>query len=330
MIKYLEKNYVEFDNDDKTKYMYTFGKIKNTTDDLEKILGLPMKIRGINCWKFKMNNSKFKVHNSKKENGWFMSSDTNDESKIKGFLDFLNEARKTVHSLRNLHKSIPIYNKDTYQLKGKIALYTVPPKEPPRDIVIYKERKKVPKKNKYGQLVFKDFPNFTPNLTPKEIIQAGSFGGTYFRPILSGITGKYYKDQWKEFPEDWFEGIDIEKQITSSIIQKNVNKYNVKMGGNLDMWESSGWITNIDPYGWFQWYCRFYLGRRTSDDERQINRWLKTCGSTGRFRITLIRNIIKTKTKYDDFKIKPAARQGLLHWGYELTNKDFKDYVKKQ
>jgi hypothetical protein len=59
------------------------------------------------------------------------------------------------------------------------------------------------------------------------------------------------------------------------------------MGGNLDMWESSGWITHIDPYGWFQWYCRFYLGRRCSDDERQINRWLKTTGPNGSFRITL-------------------------------------------
>lgn len=185
------------------------------------------------------------------------------------------------------------------------------------------------KKNKYGELIFKDFPEFKPNLTPKEVIQSGSFGGTYFRPILSGITGKYYKDVWKEFPSNWFEGLDIEKQVKSIIIQKEVNKYKVKMGGNLDMWESSGWITEIDPYGWFQWYCRFYLGRRTSDDERQINRWKKTCGKNGRFRVTLIRAIIKNKSKYNDYKIKPAARQGLLHWAYELTKKDFNDYLKK-
>ena len=100
------------------------------------------------------------------------------------------------------------------------------------------------------------------------------------------------------------------------------------MGGNLDMWESSGWITNIDPYGWFQWYCRFYLGRRTSDDERQIDRWLKTCGPNGRFRITLIKIIIREKRRYDDYKIKPVLRQGMMHWSYELTKKDFDDYKK--
>ena len=93
-------------------------------------------------------------------------------------------------------------------------------------------------------------------MTPKEVLQSGSFGGTYFRPILSGITGKYYRDVWKEFPKNWFENLNIEKQIINLNTDKSVNKYNVKMGGNLDMWESSGWITNIDPYGWFQWYCR--------------------------------------------------------------------------
>ncbi len=71
---------------------------------------------------------------------------------------------------------------------------------------------------------------------------------------------------------EWFENLDIERDVTSIVIQKEVNKYKVKIGGNLDMWESSGWITEIDPYGWFQWYCRFYLGRRTSDDKRQVKR----------------------------------------------------------
>jgi hypothetical protein len=57
------------------------------------------------------------------------------------------------------------------------------------------------------------------------------------------------------------------------------------MGGNLDMWEYSWWITEIDPYGWFQWYCIFYLGRRSTDDERQIKRWLKSIGLHGWFRV---------------------------------------------
>lgn len=326
-MKFLEHNYIKFDNTNKKKYSYFLGKIKNTTRDLQTVLGLPLKIRGINRWMLKTDDAKFSIHDKKGDSNWYLSSDTNDKTKIKEFLKFLSEIRKTVNSLRNLHKSIPVYNETNYQLKGKIALYTIPPKEPPRNIVIYDQSEKIPKKNKYGVLVFKDFPDFKPNLTPKEVIQAGSFGGTYFRPILSGITGKYYKNMWKEFPLDWFENLDIGEYVTSVIIKKEVNKYGVKMGGNLDMWESSGWITEIDPYGWFQWYCRFYLGRRTSDDERQISRWQKACGQNGRFRITLIRSIIKNKSKYDDYQIKPAARQGLLHWGYELTKKDFKDYI---
>jgi hypothetical protein len=248
--------------------------------------------------------------------------------KLKKIFSFLSEVKTAVNSNRSTHKFVPIYTNDTYQLKGKISLYRAPPIKPPLNIIIYEEQKKIPKKNKYGEIVFKDFLNFRPNLTPKEVIQNGSFGGTYFRPILSGITGKYYKDEWKEFPEHWFKNLDIEQYVTSIIIRSSINKYKTKMGGNLDMWESSGWISNADPYGWFQWYCRFYLGRRTTDDERQIDRWLKTCGPKGRFRITLIRSIIKDGKKYDDFKIKPVIRQGMLHWGYELTKKDFNDYYK--
>ncbi|CAN0058035.1 unnamed protein product, partial [Laminaria digitata] len=133
----------------------------------------------------------------------------------------------------------------------------------------------VPKKNKQGQLVFPDYPKFRPNLTPKEILQMGSFGGTYFRPIKSSVTGKTYRDVWKEFPADWFQGLTVEKQVSNPKYFNSVNKYGVCCGGDLHMWESSGWIKECDPYGWFQWYCRFYLGRRCDDDERQVSRGLK-------------------------------------------------------
>ena len=92
----------------------------------------------------------------------------------------------------------------------------------------------------------------------------------------------------------------------------------VKCGGSLDMWESSGWMSNIDPYGWYQWYCRFYLGRRSSDDKRQISRWNKSAGPSGRFRNQLIGKCSREGRSYDDSRVSPVIRQSLLHWGYLL------------
>ena len=55
----------------------------------------------------------------------------------------------------------------------------------------------------------------------------------------------------------------------------SLNKYGVKCGTSLRLWENKGWISEIDPYGWFQWYVRYWLGRRSKDDERQFNSWKK-------------------------------------------------------
>lgn len=173
---------------------------------------------------------------------------------------------------------------------------------------------------------FKDFPEFTPNLTPKQVFKMGAFGGTYFRPIYSSVTGKKYTSYAaiKEYPKSWFQGIDIDTMVISPTYDKKVNKYGVKCGSSLEDWEKSNWIIKQDPYGWFQWYCRFYRGRRTDDDKRQIDRWLKSSGPNGRFRKRLI-NMIKNKGKaYDDETVSPVIRQVLLHWGYELKNEDLK------
>jgi len=179
---------------------------------------------------------------------------------------------------------------------------------------------------------FDDYPEFRPNLTPKQVLRMGSFGGTYFRDIHSSVTGKNYKGKTviKNLPDDWFKGLDIDKKITSGKYDKNVNKYGVKCGSSLESWEKSGWIVKEDPYGWFQWYCRFYKGRRMYDDERQIDRWLKLAGPNGRFRRRLMNEIIKKNKKYDDPTVSPVIRQVLLHWGYELTKKDFDDYKKSK
>jgi hypothetical protein len=173
---------------------------------------------------------------------------------------------------------------------------------------------------------FKDHPEFKPNLSPEQILKMGAFGGTYFRPIYSSVTKKHYKseDVIKEYPKSWFKGIDIEKMVISPKYDKKVNKYGVKCGSDLEDWEKSGWMDKQDPYGWFQWYCRFYIGRRTDDDKRQIKRWLALTGPKGRFKNRLLNMIKKKDGKYDDESISPVIRQTLLHWGYQITPGDLK------
>ena len=96
----------------------------------------------------------------------------------------------------------------------------------------------------------------------------------------------------------------------------NVNKYSVKCGTSLRFLENKVWINIIDPYGLFQWYFRYWFGRRSKDDKRQINTWKKIMS---RFRGNLVKMIRSSGSKFDDSSISPMIRQMLLHWGYELT-----------
>ena len=159
--------------------------------------------------------------------------------------------------------------------------------------------------------------DFNPNKTPIEVIKEGAFGGTYFRDIYSNINGKWYKKSQKEFNQ--LKNID-QKYYCSDYYDVNVNKYGVKCGSLLRFWETKRWINEIDPYGWYQWYFRYWLGRRSEDDKRQINRWKKI---VSRFRGKLVKIIKDNVGKFDDYSISPKIRQILLHWGYELTEKDF-------
>ena len=186
-----------------------------------------------------------------------------------------------------------------------------------------------PSRNKDGVFIFEDYPTFRPNLSPKEVLQAGSFGGTYFRPIKSSITHQSYKDVWKELPEDWLEGLNIKTQVASPDYDISINKYGAKCGGSLEMWETSGWINKIDPYGWFQWYCRFYRGRRSDDDARQVGRWERCTGPKGRWKNNLVTKIVKSSATFNDRRVSPVIRQVLLHWAYELTKADFDKRVKE-
>ena len=101
-----------------------------------------------------------------------------------------------------------------------------------------------------------------------------------------------------------------QKYYCSDYYGVSVNKYGVKCGTPLRFWGNKGWINEIDPYGWFQWYFRYWLGRRSSDDERQINRWKRTAN---RFKGKLVKMIKDGGGKFDDYSILPKIRQILLY-----------------
>lgn len=169
--------------------------------------------------------------------------------------------------------------------------------------------KKKPKRTKTGIIIFPDHKDFKPNLTPKEIFELGSFGGTYWRPIYSSITKRKYSGKHKEF--NFLLKIP-ESLLTNSECDIEKNKYKVKVGTSLKFWESKGWITKHDPYGWVQWYCRFYKGRRLpEEDERQIGRWKRIAGNKGRFKLWYM-NLKRKK------KDSPKMRQTLQHWGVRI------------
>lgn len=184
-----------------------------------------------------------------------------------------------------------------------------------------KNKKIIPK-----TIEFKDYPDFTPNLTPEQMFRLGSFGGTYWRPIYSSITKKNYKDQHLEFPKSWWKGIPKNWLVTDfKDYDDSINKYKVQVGTTLEFWEDKDWITELDPYGWVQWYCRFYLGRRDEkEDKRQIKRWKNLAGKKGRFKNMLINMIKKKDTTYNDYTVSPNIRQTLQHWAYKITKEDLK------
>lgn len=140
----------------------------------------------------------------------------------------------------------------------------------------------------------KDFEKlFKPDLTPKEMLELGVFGGLYFG------------DKPKEFPRNWFTKA---KLSTDGKRHKELNFFGINASQTLSVWQAKGWISPQDPRGWFQWYCRYYMGRRTDDDERQIKRWL-----------AMRRHIaqIKNNCRAGDVFCRPRQRQALLHWAYD-------------
>lgn len=185
------------------------------------------------------------------------------------------------------------------------------------------------KRNK--KIYFHDYPDFKPNLTPKEIFSLGSFGGTYWRPIKSKFFKNTIRSRHKRYPSHWWNKLPDDWLFTPfDKYDKSINKYGVKVGTTLKFWENKGWIKKSHPYGWVDWYCDFYEGKRSSDDERQISRWKGVAGTNGRFMKYLVTLIIKKNKKWNDTTVSPKIRQTLQHWGYKLTKRDFLNEVKKK
>jgi len=135
-------------------------------------------------------------------------------------------------------------------------------------------------------------PVFTPELSPQEMLELGVFGG------------KYLTDCRDEFPADWFKKAKLSPKKHDS----KLNYFGVSASKPLSYWQEKGWLHPQDPRGWFQWYCRYYLGRRTEDDARQIKRW------------KAMRRHLAQLTKHckkGDFSCRPVQRQALLQWAYD-------------
>ena len=148
------------------------------------------------------------------------------------------------------------------------------------------------------------------------MLNRGVFGGTYFSSLINP----------KEFPDDWFNGLD-ESFYLSDYYRTEINYFKVKSGQSQKEWEEKGWIHKDDPRGWFEWYCKYYMGRRHEDDERQIKRWAAFCGPKGRFRNNIYKKIFKAGVRIQDSnKISPRIQQSLLHWSYKVNNEDYEKW----
>lgn len=143
--------------------------------------------------------------------------------------------------------------------------------------------------------------DFKPDLTPKQMLALGVFGGVYMR------------DAAEEYPKDWFVRAKLAPVDTDTTRKKyhdpSLNYFKVNASQPLTVWQKNGWIYRDDPRGWFEWYCRYYMGRRIpEEDVRQIKRWRQ-----------MTRHIaqLRAHCKIGDESCRRGQRQALLHWAYD-------------
>jgi hypothetical protein len=135
-------------------------------------------------------------------------------------------------------------------------------------------------------------PTFRPQLTPKQMLELGVFGG------------KYMTDCRREFPASWF----TRAKLCSTYHDPKLNCFGVNASQSLRTWWHKGWIRPQDPRGWFQWYCRYYMGRRSPDDIRQIRRWRAIARHVAQ---------IAANCEQGDLDCRRRQRQAVLHWAYD-------------
>jgi len=133
---------------------------------------------------------------------------------------------------------------------------------------------------------------FKPELTPKQMLEVGVFGG------------KYMNDCRREFPATWFKKAKLSPKRSDA----SLNYFGVHASQPLAVWQNKGWIYEEDPRGWFQWYCRYYSGRRSPDDLRQIARWRAVRRHVAQ---------LKKNCPRRDLNCRRRQRQALLHWAYD-------------
>ena len=192
-----------------------------------------------------------------------------------------------------------------------------------------------PDRDADGTFHFASHLNFTPNKSPSEILREGAFGGTYFRPLYSSKLRTTIRDDYLDtLPPEWREGLNVDVYLTSDQYDPVVNKYGVSCGQSIEEWEKAGWIRHeFDARGWFEWYCRFFRGRRCEDDERQVGRWERCVGEKGRWRRVLTKKYIQAgiRSVMDDGddeedqsgrSLSPVVHQTCLHWAWELRQEE--------
>lgn len=155
---------------------------------------------------------------------------------------------------------------------------------------------------------------FYPNISPREMIQEGVFGGAYFGPNAGPVISIEQKKLIKEL----FYDMDKDLYMAEKYLPRR-NKFKIRSGMPYEYWLKMNWFDKRDPYGWFEWYCKYSIGQRVKDDNRQIRRWQKFTGRNGRWR----NNIYKKIHYSNNWNISPRVQQSLLHWGYTINREDY-------